>query len=213
MNILIAGANGATGRMIIKELSTNPEMNVYGMIRNEDQAQTIKELGGHPILADLEGNVDKAVDNMEAIIFAAGSGPKTGPDKTTAVDKLGAIKLVDAAKKNGIDRFVMLSSVGSDNPGQAQGSMRHYLEAKHDADEHLKASGLTYTIVRPVALTNDQALGKILAARKVDHTDKSIPRADVASVLAQSVTEESTFNKTFEILSGDLPIREALKDS
>ncbi|WHX66733.1 hypothetical protein QNH26_24500 [Peribacillus frigoritolerans] len=75
---------------IIKKL----QMTVYGMIRKEEQAQTIKELGGHPILADLEGNVDKAVDNMEAIIFAAGSGPETGPDKTTAVDKNGAIKLV-----------------------------------------------------------------------------------------------------------------------
>ncbi|MGE7876181.1 SDR family oxidoreductase [Peribacillus muralis] len=210
MNILIAGANGTTGRMIIEELSKDPEMDVYGMIRKEEQAQTIKELGGHPLLADLEGNVDKAVDNMEAIIFAAGSGPKTGPDKTTAVDKLGAIKLVDAAKKKGIERFVMLSSVGSDHPEQAQDEMRHYLEAKHDADEHLKASGLTYTIVRPVALTNEQGLGKIFAEQKVDHTDKSISRADVASVLVQSVTEKSTFNKTFEILSGSLPIKEAL---
>ncbi|WP_057912132.1 SDR family oxidoreductase [Peribacillus muralis] len=210
MNILIAGANGTTGRMTIEELSKNPQMTVYGMIRKEEQAKTIKELGGHPVLADLEGNVDKAVDNMDAIIFAAGSGPKTGPDKTTAVDKLGAIKLVDAAKKKGIDRFVMLSSVGSDNPKQAQGGMRHYLEAKHDADEHLKESGLTYTIVRPVALTNEQAVGKIFAEQKVDHTDKSISRADVASVLAQSVTEKSTFNKTFEILTGTLPIKEAL---
>ncbi|MCU6601545.1 NAD(P)H-binding protein [Peribacillus frigoritolerans] len=80
---------------IIKKL----QMTVYGMIRKEEQAQTIKELGGHPILADLEGNVDKAVDNMEAIIFAAGY-------KTTAVDKNGAIKLVDAAKKKGFERFV-----------------------------------------------------------------------------------------------------------
>ena len=93
-------------------------MTVYGMIRKDERAQTIKELGGHPILADLEDNVDKSVDNMEAIIFAAGSGPKTGPDKTTAVDKNGAIKLV-AAKKKGIERFVMLSSVGSDHPEQA----------------------------------------------------------------------------------------------
>lgn len=182
-------------------------------LRNDPQrgtGQTIKALGGHPILADLEGNVDKAVDNMEAIIFAAGSGPKTGPDKTTAVDKNGAIKLVDAAKKKGIERFVMLSSVGSDNPEQAQEGMHHYLEAKHDADEHLKASGLTYTIVRPVALTNEQAIGKIFADEKVDHPDNSIPRADVAAVLAKSITEEKTFNKTFEISSGTLPITEAL---
>ena len=81
MNILIAGANGTTGRQIIGELSKNPQMNGYGMIRKEEQAQTIKELGGHPILSDLEGNVDKAVDNMETILFSAGSGPKTGPIK------------------------------------------------------------------------------------------------------------------------------------
>jgi saccharopine dehydrogenase-like NADP-dependent oxidoreductase len=78
MNILIAGANGTTGRQIIEELSKNRQMNVYGMIRKDEQAQTIKELGGHPILADLEGNVDKAVDNMEAIIFAADPEPKQG---------------------------------------------------------------------------------------------------------------------------------------
>lgn len=89
-----AGANGTTGKQIIAELS---KKSVNECIRDDpEQAQTIKELGGHPILADIEGNVDKAVDNMEAIIFAAGSGPKTGPDKTTAVDKNGAIKLVDA---------------------------------------------------------------------------------------------------------------------
>ncbi|MFJ7684182.1 NAD(P)H-binding protein [Peribacillus butanolivorans] len=88
--------------------------------------------------------MDKAVDNMKAIIFSAGPRPKTGPDKTTAVDKNRAIKLIDAAKMKGINLFVMISSDGSDNPQQA----RHYLEAKHDADEHLKASGMTYTIVR-----------------------------------------------------------------
>ncbi|MDP1417033.1 NAD(P)H-binding protein [Peribacillus simplex] len=128
------------------------------------------------------------------------------------MDKNGAIKLVDAAKKNGIERFVMLSSFGSDNPEQAQEGMRHYLEAKHDADEYLKASELTYTIVRPVTLTNEQAIGKIFADEKVDHTNKSIPRTDVAAVLAQSVIEEKTFNKTFKIFSGTLRIKEALNN-
>ena len=210
MNILIAGANGTTGKKIIEELSKNQKNTVYGMIRKEEQAQGIKDLGGHPILADLEENVDNAVDNMDAIVFAAGSGPKTGPEKTMAVDKNGAIKLIDAAKKKGVERFVMLSSVGSDQPQQGPEGMQHYLEAKHDADEHLKASGLTYTIVRPVALTNEQATGTIKADKTVDHADTSIPRADVAAVLAQAVSEKNTFNKTFEIHTGSSPIKEAL---
>ena len=210
MNILIAGANGTTGKKIIEELSKNQKNTVYGMIRKEEQAQGIKDLSGHPILADLEENVDNAVDNMDAIVFAAGSGPKTGPEKTTSVDKNGAIKLIDAAKKKGVERFVMLSSVGSDQPQQGPEGMQHYLEAKHDADEHLKASGLTYSIVRPVALTNEQATGTIKADQTVDHADTSIPRADVAAVLAQSISEENTFNKTFEIHTGSSPIKEAL---
>ncbi|MBT2615375.1 NAD(P)H-binding protein [Bacillus sp. ISL-78] len=89
--------------------------------------------------------------------------------------------------------------------------MRHYLEAIHDADV-LKASGLTYTFVRPIVLTNEQAIGKIFADVKVGHTKKSIPRVVVASVLAQSVTGEKTFNKTFEILCGTLPIKKALNN-
>ncbi|MGG3478170.1 hypothetical protein ABES21_11715 [Peribacillus frigoritolerans] len=61
-------------------------------------------------------------------------------------------------------------------------------------------------------MTDEQAIGKIFADEKVDHTDKSIPRADVAAVLAQSVTEEKTFHKTFEIFSGTLPIKETLNN-
>lgn len=212
MNILIAGANGTTGKKIVEELSKNKQNTVFGMIRKEEQAQGIKELGGHPVLADLEDNVDKAVDNMDAIIFAAGSGPKTGPEKTTAVDKNGAINLINSAKKLGVERFVILSSIGADQPQQGPEGMQHYLEAKHEADEHLKVSGLTYTIVRPVALTNEQAIGKIVADKKVEHADTSIPRADVAAVLAQTITEKSTFNKTFEIHTGDQPIKEALNN-
>ena len=211
MNILIAGANGTTGRQLVEKLSETKEHRVYGMIRKEEQVQTIRELGGEPILKDLEKDVTDAVKNMDAVIFAAGSGPKTGPDKTIAVDRDGAIKLIDAAKKHGVKRFVILSSIGADNPEIGGDSMKHYLEAKHDADEHLIESGLTYTIIRPVALINDAGTGKIKADAKVDHEGTSIPRADVAEVLAQTVTEENTYNKIIEIHSGDTKVEDALK--
>ncbi|MFF2289752.1 NAD(P)H-binding protein [Peribacillus butanolivorans] len=68
--------------------------------------------------------------------------------------------------------------------------IRLYLEARQDVYVHLKASGMTYTIVRPVALTNYKVVGKITAEEKVDPPHKSIPRTDVTTVLAHPFTEE-----------------------
>ncbi|MBA4495656.1 SDR family oxidoreductase [Paenactinomyces guangxiensis] len=210
MKVLIAGANGYTGRNIVEFMSQRTGHEAYAMIRHSDQAEKMMELGAAGIIvADLEQDLSEAVQGMDAIIFAAGSGSKTGPEKTISVDQEGAKRLVDAAKENGIKHFVMLSSIGADRP---HGKIKHYLEAKGIADEHLKKSGLTYTIVRPGRLTHEPGKGRI---ELVDHFEKpqgrDIPRADVAHVLVASLDIDNVKNKTFEILSGDEKIEEAMK--
>jgi len=212
MNVLVAGANGTTGRQIVHLLANEANRTALAMIRKEDQIEEIKKAGGEPVLADLEGNLDQAVQGVSAVIFAAGSGPKTGHDKTTAVDRDGAIALIDAAKKAGVKRFVMLSAMGSDTPNQGSEGMQHYFQAKHDADEHLKQSGLNYTIVRPGALTNEAATGKIIAQNKLENPLGDISRADVAQVLVSSLENENTYKQTFEILNGNVPIKEAISE-
>ncbi|MDQ0219644.1 SDR family oxidoreductase [Peribacillus cavernae] len=209
MNILIAGANGKTGRILIRHL-TQKGHNAKAMIRKEEQTATMKELGAEPIVADLEKNTDHAFNDIDAVIFAAGSGSKTGPDKTTDVDRNGAIALIDTAKKHGINHFVMLSSMGADHPEQGVKEMQHYYRAKHDADEHLLNSGLSYTIVRPGLLTDDEPTGEIIAQTKLENRKGAITRGDVAVVLAESLSRESTQNQIFEILNGNVPIDEAL---
>ncbi|OJF16561.1 MAG: NAD-dependent dehydratase, partial [Bacillaceae bacterium G1] len=145
MKVLIAGANGHTGRLIVERLGKSPQYEAYAMIRDAAQAETLKQLGAkEAIVADLEGDVSHAVKGMDAVIFAAGSGSKTGPDKTISVDQEGAKRLIDAAKKAGIAHFVMLSSYGAGDP-DALPNLGHYLKAKGEADRHLIESGLTYT--------------------------------------------------------------------
>ena len=212
MKVLVAGANGTTGRQIVSLLAKEENHTALAMIRKEEQIEDIKKAGGEPVLADLEGNLDQAVQGVSAVIFAAGSGPKTGPDKTTAVDRDGAISLIDAAKKAGVKRFVMLSAIGSDTPEQGPEGMQHYFKAKLDADEHLKQSGLTYTIVRPGALTNEEGTGKIIAQNKLEDPKGKISRADVAQVIVSSLEDEKTYNQTFEILNGNVPIKEAISE-
>ncbi|CAM4074570.1 SDR family oxidoreductase [Lederbergia lenta] len=209
MKVLVAGANGHTGRLLIEHLANHSDHHPYALVRDEDQAKELRKLGAaEVIVADLEDFQIELTKGMDAVIFAAGSGSKTGPDKTIAVDQEGAKKLVDAAFRSGVKHFVMLSAMGADEP---QGPIEHYLAAKQIADDYLKNSGLTYTIVRPGLLSHDAPTGKIELATKIELLeDRAIPRADVAHVLAATLDIENTHNKVFEILSGDKKIEQAL---
>ncbi|MCI2255104.1 SDR family oxidoreductase [Domibacillus sp. PGB-M46] len=211
MHVLVIGAAGTTGRLVVQSLAENIQHHVKAMVRKTDQMADMEQLGARPVLADLEQDFSYAMNDVNAVIFAAGSGSATGPDKTTAIDRDGAIKAIDLAVSHGIERFVMLSSMGADRPDTGPEALQHYLRAKHEADAHLMMSGLTYTIVRPGALSNEAASGKIEAAPQVANRTKSIARADVAEVLVQSLLAPQTEGRIFEIVEGTVPIAEALK--
>lgn len=209
MKVLVAGANGTTGRLLIQLLKAD-DHEPYGMVREEEQKSTIEELGGTPVLADVTREVGHTVKGMDAVIFAAGSGSGTGPDQTTEVDRDGAINLIKATENFGLKKFVMLSSISADDPSQGSGQMGHYLQMKLEADQHLHGTELNYTIVRPGYLTNDEGTSKIKAAEKVDIG--SIPRADVAKTMIATLEEQNTYRRTFELVSGDTQIEDALRD-
>jgi len=212
MKVLVVGANGTTGKQVVELLSKSNEHQPVAMLRDKKQAPDFERLGPHTVIADLEGDVSKAVEGVDAIIFAAGSGGNTGDDKTIAVDQNGAINVINEAQKQNVKRFVMLSSVGTDNPAAGPDGLQVYLQAKAVADQHLENSNLHYTIVRPGSLTNDAPSGKIeLATTIADKEGRTIARADVAHVLVSALTIEDTIGKNFEILTGDTDIERALQ--
>ncbi|SFR10170.1 SDR family oxidoreductase [Poseidonocella sedimentorum] len=182
--ILIAGATGKTGRILARTL-VDQGHSVTALVRDGSDTSVLPE-ETHLRQADLTDLKPGACDGAEVVIFAAGSGGSTGPEMTDKVDRDGAMRLVDLARDAGAERFVMLSSVGADQ-SDPSGAMAHYLKAKHDADEHLKASGLTYAILRPVALTDDGRSEDVVLGDDVD-TSAEASRADVARVLATAAT-------------------------
>lgn len=191
MNVLVAGATGNTGRRLVSELTTRGHKPI-ALVRQS--SNTNKLPGGTEVrYGDLTDLQEDACDGCEAVIFAAGSGGDTGSDMTDKVDRDGAMRLVDIAKKSRVSRFVMLSSVGADKP-DPDSELAHYLQAKHDADEHLKASGLTFSIVRPVALTDDNGSGDIRLGDDVDVEGKAA-RGDVAVVLAEALESAQWENR------------------
>lgn len=207
MRVLVAGANGGTGRLLVSRLAEAGHDPV-AMVRDPDQGPDLRELGASGVVvADLEDDVSEAPAGCDAVMFAAGSGSKTGPDKTIRVDCMGAIRLIEAS--HDVERFVMLSAMRVDDPDEGPEGLRHYLAAKKEADDWLRASGLDHTIVRPGRLSDDPGTGSVRMAGHL-HDYGEIPRADVAAVMAACLEEDTTRGETFEVLSGDTPIREAL---
>ena len=208
--VLVVGATGQTGKRIIEILNSSSTFEPYAMIRNEEQRQMFEDMDVETVMGDLENDVDQTTQGMDKVIFAAGSGGKTGEDKTIAIDQNGAIKMIDASKKAKVKKFVMLSSMGADQP-ESNKDLKVYLEAKQTADEYLRSSGLAYTIVRPGALNDDLGLAKVKLAEKLEENGE-ISRDDVAFLLVMSLADPLVKNKTFEALEGKESIKNAIID-
>jgi uncharacterized protein YbjT (DUF2867 family) len=184
MTILVAGATGKTGLHLVQMLVDQGHKPIALVRESSDTNQLPQGVGTRR--GDLTDLHDGVCDGMDVVIFVAGSGGHTGADMTDKVDRDGAKRLIDLARNAGIKRFVMLSSVGADQ-SDPTGALAHYLKAKHAADAHLMASGLTYAILRPVALTNDARGADVILGKNVDKFARA-SRADVAYVLAQAAT-------------------------
>jgi uncharacterized protein YbjT (DUF2867 family) len=208
VRVLVAGANGQVGKHIVRLLAEQGH-EVRGLIRDESQAAGLRELGGDPVVADLEGEVAHTVEGCDAVIFSAGGGPGSGAEKKETVDRQGAVKLIEAAKQHGARRYVMVSAMGAADPKSGSEAMQPYLFAKARADQTLQESGLDYTIVRPGSLTNEPGTGMVEAAPSLGKRGE-IPREDAARTIVATLERENTFGKTYEVLSGDMPIEEAL---
>ena len=203
-NVLVAGANGTTGKQIVDLLTASQYFEPIAMVRKKEQQSQFEDRNIKTVLADLEENLDDAVKNIDKVIFAAGSGGK----KVIEVDQEGAKRLIDASKKANCKKFVMLSSIGADQPEKAE-DLQKYLKAKKNADDYLMNSNLQFAIVRPGALTDDKAKGKIELAKHLNKMG-SISRADVAQTMVRMLHDDVAQNAIFEIIEGDILIAKAM---
>jgi uncharacterized protein YbjT (DUF2867 family) len=215
MRIVIAGGHGKIA-LILERLLSRRGDSVAGFIRNPEHAADLEAAGAEPVVVDLEAaSVDEVAAHLrdaDAVVFAAGAGPGSGAARKDTVDRDAAILLADAAQTAGVVRYLMISSMGADAeaPDDAGDPVFvAYLRAKGAADDNVRARRtLRSTIVRPGHLTNDPGTGRVAIADDTGHG--SIPREDVAAVLLAVLDAAGMGGQTFEVISGDTPLVDAM---
>lgn len=206
---LLIGANGQVGKKIAALMQQN-QLAVKAMIRSPEQTDYFKQRNIETVIADLETNFEHAFEGCDQVIFTAGSGAKTGFDKTLLIDLWAAIKSIQYAEKHDCKRFVMISSRGAQNPDNGPERIKPYLVAKHAADNALRQSNLNYTILQPGRLIDKQGTGLITTTRPNAAEQQIISRDDVALAATFCLDQEATFGETFGLFKGDTAIMKAL---
>ncbi|MGX4690443.1 SDR family oxidoreductase [Streptomyces sp. JNUCC 63] len=213
MRIVIAGGHGQIALRLERLLAVRGD-EVTGIIRRAEQSEDLRAAGAEPIVLDLESaSVEEVAERLrgaDAAVFAAGAGPGSGAARKDTVDKGAAVLFADAAVRAGVRRHLVVSSMGADAGHKGDEVFDVYLRAKGAADDHVRGQeALDWTILRPGALTNDAGTGLV---RLEAHTGRgSIPRDDVAAVLAELVDTPATAGLTLELVSGSAPVSVAVK--
>jgi len=209
MKVAIAGGHGQIALALTRRLAERGDA-ALGLIRDPGHADDVRAAGGEPVVCDLEAGDDvaAAIAGCDAVVFAAGAGPGSGAERKWTVDYGGAVKLIEACRRNDIERYVMVSSIGADPDAAGDDVFAAYLRAKGKADAELAASGLAYTIIRPGPLTDGPPTGRVTLGPDVPRAP--ITRADTAALVAACLASPATAGKTFVAVNGDTPIEQAL---
>lgn len=204
MDIVVIGANGRTGRLVVGR-AVAAGHRVTGMVRRAEQMDAQRDLGAEAVIGDVTADLAPILTGCEAVVFAAGGG--AGAD-WEAVDHAGVLGAVRTAEAVGARRFVLVSSRYADRPAEGPEFLRPALEAKGRSDAFLAASGLEWTIVRPGGLTDGPPTGLIETSSSTG--PGRIARADVADVVVTALGLPSTIRRAFDVVGGEVPIPAAL---
>ncbi|MGG5259846.1 SDR family oxidoreductase [Phycicoccus avicenniae] len=209
MRILLIGGHGKVARHLTPLLAQRSH-EVTAVIRNPEHSADVEADGATALVADVQSlsteELADLLDGHDAVVWSAGAGGGS-PERTYAVDRDAAIRSMDAAAQAGVQRYVMVSYYGAGpNHGVPQDDpFFAYADAKTAADAHLQESALHWTLVRPSALTDDPGTGAVETSR-TGAGKGSVPRADVALVVADVLERPGTAGAVIEFNGGETPV-------
>lgn len=225
--ILIVGGTRGVGLEIIKKLLDRGE-DVTAMVRSTSNVEKLTELGVKQVIADalIKEQVQAifAQNNFGTVISTLGTSAKDLPERQNFIqarikgevkmdpnkrpDFIGNRNIIDSAKATGAKRFIFITVIGTGQshdalPPLARRGHKDVIALKEKAEDHLRASGLAYTIIRPGGFSNGQTSGN--AKLTEDHLAFSfIARIDVANLAIEALGNNETIDKTFNAYDKDM---------
>ncbi|WP_328291957.1 NAD(P)H-binding protein [Kineococcus sp. NBC_00420] len=221
MRIVIAGGHGQIALLLARSAVSRGD-EVVGLVRNPDHVRDLEALGEQALVRDLE-TLDAAtlagdLAGADAVVFLAGAGPDSGASRKDTVDRGAAVLLADAAERAAVPAYLLVSSMGVEQvrdgatPDGVGEVFLAYLRAKLAAEEDLlQRSGLRVGVLRPGALSDDVATGRVRLAPSVARG--AVPRADVAAVclaLLDRLVDGDGPTRVLELVGGDAPVADAV---
>jgi uncharacterized protein YbjT (DUF2867 family) len=213
MRVIVIGAGGRTGRLIVEKLVAKGHK-VVATIRNPKHMAAMVSLGAETVMLDLElstgPDFQAQFKGADAIVFAAGSGA----GESSALDRSGLVKTARAAETAGVKRYLTISSIGASTGMKLTGEwdtdeMRDYYKQKRAGNKYLRESDLDWIIVEPGELTDGKPKGKVnISEEALD--EASIDRADVAEVIVALLESKKSNKHAFQLIGGKTPIAEAV---
>ncbi|NEP50069.1 MAG: NAD(P)H-binding protein [Moorea sp. SIO3C2] len=202
MKACVVGATGETGKRIVQELVMR-DIPVRALVRNLEYAQEILPPAAELVVGDVlkPESIGAAIADSTVVLCATGPRPSFDPTAPYKVDYEGTKNLVDAAKQKGVEHFVLVSSLCVSQFFHPLNLFWLILVWKKQAEEYIQKSGLTYTIVRPGGLRNEDNSDPIVMSGADTIFEGSIPRTKVAEVCVEALSEPEARNKIVEVVS------------
>ena len=212
MRIFIVGISGETGFRLACLLKRRGD-EVDGLYRRVEQGEKLRSIGVAGTHGDLvrmdETKLADHFSGSDVIVFAAGAGDADSDAMIDAVDGDGVTKSIAAARRAGVERFVLVSVFPEAGRQQGWGeSFEHYIAVKKRADVELSRTELDWVIIRPSSLNNETGVGTVSLGPAEFHTD--ISRDDVAATIAQLIHTPALRRKILELTEGATPIETAV---
>lgn len=213
IKVLVAGATGGVGKAVVQQLVTQG-IPVRALVRDGVKAAGLLPAQGVEIV---EGDVYKfstlpgALAGCTAVISATGPTDRLNPLGPFQVDCEGNRNLVAAAQQQGVSKFVLVTSIGVDDPLFPLNVLWGVLFWKKQGEVGLQRSGLDYTILRPGGLLNEPRRGQKVGGVIVGGPDAfglpprrrpgSILRTQVAEACVAALVEPAASGKVVELIA------------
>src|SRR3954454_25100003 len=207
--VIIIGAHGKVALLTVPRLVAAGH-EVTDVIRKAEQSDDVRRTGAKPVVADVErlstDEIAEVLAGHDVVVWSAGAGGGS-PERTYAVDRDAAIRTIDAAGRAHASQFVMVSYFGA---GPVHGvdpssDFFAYAESKTEADAHLAASSLGWTVLRPSSLTEEAGTGGSEAgAGATGRQARGAPVADVITAVIGA--PDGAKGLTLDFNDGEQPI-------